>query len=320
MKKLLIFLTGLLWLFPTFAQPSLPMLSHETVWVHNLIGLGFNSNDKITADSAHTISGETVYRLHALQPGFPDDSPMDIGLLREDTTAKQIYWYPPGTDSLIADSSYLLYDFDMAVGDTGTFVEFYILFYPGEPITYTPTRLRLDSTQMDTISWDGPGFEPITSQKHCLSHVDDVTFYPIVWLEGVGSLIHFLQPAQVSTMSDLTCFTKDSVREFSASDVWLPNPDIYCYSDQVVSVEEKITEAFSLYPNPASDLIQIKLSEPRIVKMMTLINQSGQVVKRIEVPFGETEFRVRLDGLPGGMYILLGNGEKGAFSRKFVKN
>lgn len=320
MKKLLLFLLALLCLSTLWAQPSLPMLGSETVWVHKIIGLGFNSNDKITADSAHIISGETVYRLRVLQPGYPDNWPMDLGLLREDTIEKQIFWYPPGTDTLVADSTYLLYDFDMAIGDTGTFANFYALFDPEEPISRTPIRLRLDSVRLDTTSWDGPGFEPVTERKQFLSYVDDVTFEPLIWLEGVGSLGHFMQPANIYAMFKLACFTRDNVREYAATDIWLPNPDFYCYTDQLISIEGEIAQAFSLFPNPATGQIQVSLSEPHMVEQMTLINRAGQVIRRIEVPIGQEEFRVRLDGLPAGMYVLLGNGKKGAFSRKFVKN
>lgn len=302
-----------------YAQGYTPMLGDQSVWVHQIFNLGINDNDKLTADSAHVISGETVHRLQVLQPSYLNDVPMSLGLFHEDTLERTLSWYPPGTDSLHADSAYLMYDFGMAVGDTGTFTEFHALFYPGNQIEKNPIRLRLDSTRIDTISWDGPGFDPVLGNKFFLTHVDDVIEASVIWLEGVGNLIHVMKPAGLAAMFELVCFTKDSVRTYAATDVWLPLPDFFCYSDLVLSVKEPVSAGFTIYPNPTRKLVQVEWREVGALSRFSLLNQAGQRIRSISVPFAQTSFSVSLEGLPAGLYVLLGEGPKGLFSQKVLK-
>ena len=49
-------------------------------------------------------------------------------------------------------------------------------------------------------------------------------------------------------------------------------------SDGVLSIAEKEVNQFEVYPNPASDLINIKVNEKLIGKELKVFNQRGQLV------------------------------------------
>lgn len=91
----------------------------------------------------------------------------------------------------------------------------------------------------------------------------------------------------------------------------------------VVRTQVYADRALAIAPNPAFDLMTIKVSElPQSAAVLTLYSaQTGQQVRLIEVNAGESAYRVDTSGLAPGMYsaqLLSATGERLA-AAKFMK-
>ncbi len=99
-----------------------------------------------------------------------------------------------------------------------------------------------------------------------------------------------------------------------------PNADITQWNS--IGIEENTVDVVSIYPNPASDFINIALrADMRNNVTASLINQSGQIVKTEEISFdlGLSEASMSLDNVVPGVYLLqLSNSEINAISRIIV--
>jgi hypothetical protein len=74
-------------------------------------------------------------------------------------------------------------------------------------------------------------------------------------------------------------------------------------------------ETFSLFPNPASDFINIKNAEA--ISTIEISNLSGQIVKKYRIQ--ATTAQLNISSLKEGTYILKAYTLKGIVSRQFIK-
>lgn len=82
----------------------------------------------------------------------------------------------------------------------------------------------------------------------------------------------------------------------------------------VLSSDNFVLSHFSVYPNPASDIVNINLNEGLILKKVNIYNTLGQLVKT------ENKYNINVNSLSKGIYFLEIMTDKGKASRKILVN
>lgn len=83
------------------------------------------------------------------------------------------------------------------------------------------------------------------------------------------------------------------------------NINWFSFTDAGVGVEERESQVFSLYPNPACDQLSILIpGSAGVNKIFNIISSNGVRVKRIEATDNEESKRVYIGDLPRGLYIV----------------
>lgn len=90
----------------------------------------------------------------------------------------------------------------------------------------------------------------------------------------------------------------------------------------LASVDEVNTETgnFSTYPNPATSFVNIMISEEITYNSMLIMNQSGQIVYQSDVSQIDLRngYKINLDGLAKGLYIIQLNGDSIQSNQKLL--
>lgn len=91
------------------------------------------------------------------------------------------------------------------------------------------------------------------------------------------------------------------------------------YSD-IVSVNRKaqIEGTVNVYPNPAIEWIEVKLSETASFKEIFLTDATGRVIAQQKVSTTNTVNRFDLTGLDAGMYFIHANSEESSLTEKVI--
>lgn len=225
-------------------------ITEGSEWNVNYEGLGAWNFTQI-------VSGDTVinginYKKHLESPSFTSPE----SLLREDSTNKKIYLYSYSTIEV------LLYDFTLTVGDT----------FPGRHF-----QIVLDSIT-NTILYDGVCGQQIPP----ILNVDNArVFYfhrlplstwekPVVWVEGIGSLVSLLGNDQPWSHQDglkILCHF-DSLGHW---DYHYTSCEIdTCLGPIYGSVEEEkpLMELIKIYPNPTAEAINFESTTNEIEKLI----------------------------------------------------
>ncbi len=88
---------------------------------------------------------------------------------------------------------------------------------------------------------------------------------------------------------------------------------------RVVAKSDGVIKQFLLYPNPATSNITLVLNEAAKEDMqLQIINPMGQIVKNTRIVFGTQVFRLDVNELPEGIYILKLTGREGVQSVKLI--
>jgi hypothetical protein len=79
-----------------------------------------------------------------------------------------------------------------------------------------------------------------------------------------------------------------------------------------VGIQNTVSAAFKVFPNPAKDLLNIQLTENHGVKQIELLNSYGSRVRNLEnVPLNEKNIRMNVASLSSGLYFVRLIGESG---------
>jgi hypothetical protein len=206
-----------------------------------------------------------------------------LGYIREDSTKKVFFknvnYYPGFGEKL-------LYDFGLKIKDSIDFINFYE-GYAAWVIVDTIKIIELDNGEQRKL-WE---FK-YTSMQH-----------PYVigqWIEGIGSIsTELLIPSFVHTSTNetylLCCFEDNELvykREgYDSCEILLPY------------IEEKPQYNISIYPNPAKDLLHVKIDVPQLeekTKVIFIHDISGTGI--INEKFTKNEHTVSLKNIPAGIY------------------
>ena len=212
--------------------------------------------------SEYTLSGDTTISLTNYKKIY--SSSIYQGAIREN--AKIIYFVP---DTSI--NEYVLYNFNLGLGDT--------IIHPfGGAVCSNDTILI---TQVDSV---------LASDGY---HRQLYLSTGVTWIEGIGSTIYLLQPANflcVSGNSYLQCMINDATFNY-------PNSISTCF---VSTEENELNEqTIAVHPNPSNG--QFSIVSENVMKEIYITDLMGRITYLEET---NDKTKITIDHLKSGIYIL----------------
>jgi hypothetical protein len=208
------------------------------------------------------------------------------GAIRQDTTAKKVFFVPP-----YGNTEQLLYDFTMQLGDT-------IRGYLGSFAFQKQIVQSIDSV------WVGN-----TYRKRW--NID--TNYDVHIIEGIGSTYGVIEPLPGNTVDQpersIICFRQNAQTIF-------PNPN-NCELITSINSADKILNQVKIFPNPSNGTFTIDFDKANI-KEIVLTDLLGKVILK-QVLNGQSDFKI--NPLKSGVYILtLINTENKKVNKKLISS
>jgi hypothetical protein len=193
------------------------------------------------------------------------------GAIRQDIPNKKVYFIPP-----ISSTEYLLYDFNMNVGDT---IQGYIASYSG---TYD-TVILIDSVLV------GNDF-----RKRW--YIND--WYDIYFIEGIGSTYGLLEnsPGYSTDAPGFTidCFLQDG-------ETLYPDTNLYCQLITTIRNIEDLSDFVQVFPNPSKGSFFIKFEQMNDFRNLQITDLVGNIVFQKEIT---DQKQLNTENLPAGVYLL----------------
>ncbi len=212
--------------------------------------------------------------------GMREDSQGRVYFVRDTSFYEEFYIFPQAyTDQ----AEMMLYDFSADVGDT-------VKIANDEDSTKVVASI-------DSVNVNGEMRKRINFQ-------DPVQNEP--WIEGIGSMNGLFNPALYELEWDY------SLNCYEDANIFWTNPDLTVSCFQV-SMEENSQLEFRMYPNPASDVVQIETEKGKI-KQLTLYDINGRVILRRNVD--NDRISLNTSDFDSGLYLIRLNGENGTGTRK----
>jgi len=193
---------------------------------------------------------------------------------------------------LVGDQEFLLYDFDLNLGDT--IQQFYV-----DSIFLTP-------------------FNNEERRVFILSPHDNPGFVVKYFYEGIGSSHDFLDP-EITTFesgSYLECYKmEDDVFPIIQHNWAGPTTcNSFLVSTQDINYEEEIT----LYPNPADDHITLTLNH-QMVNDISCFNINQEELKNFAARQISKGFEIDISQFTQGCYFIVLKTTQGVVTKKFIK-
>lgn len=190
------------------------------------------------------------------------------GAFREDTSAKKVFFVPPGS---VAEE--LLYDFNWQVGDT-------ITGWLTSIFGSTDTVISIDSVLV------GSGYRKMWNIN---------SWYDVKIIEGIGCTYGLIRPSPGNATDmpnySLTCFNQDQTVLYPSGSTTT--------CELITGISSPATKSFSLYPNPAAQSFSIQ-TDPTLFTEVAMYDVAGKLLRRWDpLPGGYT-----LSGIPDGIYIV----------------
>lgn len=132
------------------------------------------------------------------------------------------------------------------------------------------------------------------------------TLNNVTWVEYTYNLDNYAnQPVYVG----INCVSNDQFG-FAVDDVSI--------TANVMSTESFVASNFSVFPNPANDLVNINAKNGMAVQSVQLADLNGRIVKNLNV--NAVQAQVSLGDLQSGVYLLKIVTDQGSGSTRIVKN
>ena len=185
----------------------------------------------------------------------------------------------------------LLYDYGLQPGDTALWIP---ILNAGDGENQILVVDSVSTVQVNGESKKVLLFKPISGMF--FNYIEEC------WIEDIGSLHGFLYPTHFRLLEveagqkcDLTCY-------FQENNLFWMNPD-FSECGAVVPGYEK--EEMLLYPNPATDVLNVVMPERIISEKVfcDIIDTHGKLVKK-EVLHGSNHVRLDISTLSAGHYIM----------------
>lgn len=267
------------------------------VWIGtNGPGLQYTSHNNIFSQ----ITGDTIVGTDTLQTvstervlGEPNPTTINYyGYLFNDSN---IVYYGEDTDSME-----ILYDFNLNPGDS-------VIMKVGYGIHWGIDTVKVLS--VDTITLNGLDRKRINFEAfsyYCVQIGNYVFSDPgMIWVEGVGDVVYGLDLSGngYNFIADwtLVCFTEGLVETYGDCNLGLAGNE---FMDA------------ALYPNPASDMLNVTLSHA-LSGSLSMYDSNGKLVLSNVLFSGKNQ--LSLENLEPGLYYAVISSEQGNFAKKVVK-
>jgi hypothetical protein len=210
-------------------------------------------------------------------------------LVRQDS--QQVYFR-------FQENDYLMYDFDLQVGDT---VRYYFV---SEYFTQNISALY-QITDLDTVIVDGIAIKKFTSfttsLDSWLSVPKNYTYYEKFGSDG--EIVEYNgATVQAWRYAWLRCYQDQEINFKTPKFLAYQQPD--CYYKWTSAVEDVSLQAFTLAPNPADDYLQIGHPDNRIlIDQVLLYDNMGRVVLENRLKTPQSGHLLSLAHLPAGIYF-----------------
>ena len=144
-----------------------------------------------------------------------------------------------------------------------------------------------------------------------------LTGYPTSWATGMRTV----------TISGLTGPTavKFGFRYFvtsggpSGNNSDIIGIDSFSVDRSVASTQSFFANNFSIYPNPANNVLNLSVKNGLSINEITMVDINGRTVKTINNSF-DSEMEINVSDLTSGVYMLNVKTEDGVATSKFIKN
>ena len=226
------------------------------------------------------------------------------------------------------ESIYFLYQMDMTTGTVydSVIIDFsYSNRYPGMlwGLCYKSSKFY--------ISYDG-GYGPClleiditnNTQKYlCCTHLSGLTsIEDSIWAIHYGKTIATTDKHETFFEYKINIYASDLV--YDGSSFWVVNMNsnkIHQLESVVVSLSETIqtSSVINIYPNPASDYLQIKM-DPIYVNNIELYDMQGHKKKTVILNKKTSNFQMDVSDVKNGIYILKINTEIRSFKENVIIN
>jgi hypothetical protein len=211
-----------------------------------------------------SILSHTVGICPGVEPGYK-------GAFRQDTTAKKVYYMPP-----LENIEQLLFDFNLAVGDTVT-------GYTQLTAQHPDVVLSIDSVLI------GNTF------RHRWNINNE---YDISIIEGVGSTYGLVEQSPGGYIIteegfEFNCFSHFGVTLY-------PDTLDICDSISIIKPLKIIPDIIKILPNPSSGNFTVNLSRNDWV-MLNIYDLTGKIIRTRNIK-GVTG--IQIEGIENGMYIV----------------
>ncbi len=291
-------------------------------WTNNFISYTiFTTGDTVINGATYKILANHDYNLQ---------NACTYGYMREDTAARRIYFMENNFTP-----EQLLYDFSMQMGDSISLT----LFQPGFNTLYQDGYYTLDSIGSKTIS---AGLRPVY-YLNCKTCPFSQT---LEWVMGVGNLSHVVythssnsmswgwftgicQGFQYNAFDIVVCFEHNQKVYFdSCARNFAYNNFCFAYYDSCNYwnicgglAENNPIELFSVYPNPASNEINIEIRVSKNTDAQFIIESyDGREVESVYKKLYAGSSKVKTAGFTPGVYFIRCITKNGVLCRKVIIN
>lgn len=164
---------------------------------------------------------------------------------------------------------------------------------------------------LEPETWYRMGFSYDTTTGETIWKLDDNVTY-------IGSpAAYWTGPFDVEEIDFVSVApTTNAVESDAIFDGFIARAD---FEENLLNVAEVVTEAtFSVYPNPAKDVINVSNTMNLVVNSIVLTDLNGRVVKSQKV--NAMDAQVSISDLATGVYMMNVNTDQGSVTKKIIKN
>lgn len=204
-------------------------------------------------------------------------------------------------------------------------VKYYVTFYVSaawEPVGMTIGSSKTGALFTTYEYQDELSQHPLNNNSQVW--LDDVVSDTVNWIKVSGTIIadsaysylvvgNFFEDAFTDTVNfpNQIGFNQRAMQYID--DVCVSTDSLYAHNWTAVSIDEIQEEYVSVYPNPASNWLNINLSTGQKPTVITLVDMLGRVL--LHQPFAT---QLDVSHLPAGSYVLVAETEKGMFRKRVV--
>jgi hypothetical protein len=175
-----------------------------------------------------------------------------------------------------------------------------------------------------TLSWDAKGQDASWAQERYTVYVatgntvadflaSSVNYSEVVTDNGVGG-VFYTKTLDISSFAGETIYV--AFRHHDVTDMFslhIDNVEV----DTSASVDSALAGSFSVYPNPAKDMLNISNSIGAEINSVTVSDINGRTVKQVAA--NGVESQINIADLNAGVYFVNINSNQGSLTKKIVK-